>query len=323
MTSVKPKYDVSIVIVNYNTCELLEACLTSLLTSLVNVHFEIWVVDNASSDGSADMVENRFPLVHCIRNSVNLGFARANNKAMCQVAGRYVVLLNSDTIMIPMALETIVSFMDKHQGVGICGGQLLNQDGSLQNSIASIPSLATELLNKSLLRRFFPNKYLGKELHIEHPLEVESIIGACMVVSRAAIEDVGLLDERYFFFFEETDWCLSMRKAGWKVFFHPHAKIFHLQGGSAKKVPIPVRIEYWKSRYLFFHKHLPASRFMLLRMGLIIRLLLSLVTQTVAAPFSVSIHSRLNLNWSLLRWHLHGCPDSWGIANGIVEEESR
>lgn len=323
MTSVSPAYDASIVIVNYNTRELLAVCLESLFSVVSGISFEVWVVDNDSSDGSADMVENSFPQVHCIRNSANLGFARANNQAMRQVAGRYLVLLNSDTIVLPLALETIISFMDKQYDVGVCGGQLLNRDGSRQNSIANIPTLATELLNKSLLRRLFPDRYPGKERCFEAPLEVESIIGACMVVSRAAIEDVGMLDERYFFFFEETDWCLSMKQAGWKVFFHPDAKIVHVQGASAKKIHIPARIEYWKSRYLFFEKHLSAFYFLFLKVGLLVRLLLSLVGQIVAAPFSAGIRSRLKLNMTLLSWHLRGCPDSWGIASGIVGEKDR
>lgn len=321
MTFKTPAYDASIVIISYNTRALLENCLVSLFSSVTGLSFEVWVVDNASSDGSADMVENRFPLVRCIRNNTNLGFARANNQAISQTTGRYIVLLNSDTIMMPLTLETIVSFMDKHQDIGICGGQLLNQDGSLQNSIANIPSLATELLNKSFLRRMFPDKYPGKELKIEVPSEVESIVGACMVVSHKAIEDVGMLDERYFFFFEETDWCLSMKKAGWRIFFHPHAKIVHLQGASAKKIHIPARIEYWKSRYLFFKKHSPALRFLWLRVGLVIRLLLSLLLQTVAAPFADGVRSRLIVNATLLRWHLQGCPGSWGISGGADSGE--
>lgn len=312
-------YDVSIVIVSYNTRTLLASCLESLYATINGVSYEIWVVDNASSDGSPEMVEDRFPAVHCIRNSFNLGFARANNLALRQVQGRYVVLLNSDTLMTASALETITEFMDQHSDVAICGGQLLNQDGSLQNSIANIPTLATELLNKSLLRRLFPQQYPGKELRIETPLEVESVIGACMVVSKKAIEQVGMLDERYFFFFEETDWCLSMKNAGWRVFFHPEARIFHLQGASAKKIHIPARIEYWKSRYLFFQKKVSLPTLLLLKTGLLIRLLLSLFLQAVAAPFNGRMRSRLALNWTILCWHLSGCPPSWGISSPATD----
>ncbi len=314
-------YVVSIVIVSYNTRELLEACLTSVFTSVAGISFEVWVVDNASSDGSADMVEKRFPLVHCIRNDANLGFARANNSAIRQAQGRYVVLLNSDTVMTPSALETITAYMDAHPDVAVCGGQLLNQDGTLQNSIANIPTLATELLNKSVLRRLFPRRYPGKEWQVEVPIEVESIIGACMVVSSEAIAQVGMLDERYFFFFEETDWCLAMRQAGWKVCFHPQTRIFHLQGASAKKVFIPARIEYWKSRYHFFRKHRVRTVLRVLKTGLLVRLVLSGIIQAVAAPFSSGARNRLMLNVAILRWHLYGCPASWGLSerSGIAE----
>jgi hypothetical protein len=323
MISVPQAYDASIVIVNYNTRELLVACLESLFSVVSGISFEVWVVDNDSSDGSADMVENSFPQVHCIRNNANLGFARANNQAISQASGRYVVLLNSDTLMMPMSLETIVTFMDEHQDIGVCGGQLLNRDGTLQNSIANTPTLATELLNKSLLRRLFPKNYPGKERQIEVPIEVESVIGACMVVSRKAIKEVGALDERYFFFFEETDWCLSMKKAGWQVWFHPQARIVHLQGASANKIHIPARIEYWRSRYLFFRKHRSLVAFRFLQGGLMIRLLLSLAAQAVVVMFSADARSRFILNVTLFRWHLYGCPPSWGICGSVVGEESR
>lgn len=307
-------YDVSIVVVNYNTRELLASCLESLYATIAGISFEVWVVDNASSDGSIEMVGERFPAVKCIRNDANLGFARANNRAISQSTGRYIVLLNSDTVMTPSALTTITTFMDVHPDVAVCGGQLLNRDGTLQNSIANIPTLATELLNKSLLRRLFPRRYPGKELQVTTPIEVESIIGACMVVSRKAIEQVGMLDERYFFFLEETDWCLSMRKAGWKVCFHPEARIFHLQGASAKKVFVPARIEYWKSRYLFFRKHRTRTVLRVLKTGLLVRLVLSGIMQAVAAPFSSGARNRLMLNMTILGWHLQGCPASWGIS---------
>ena len=191
---------VSIVIVNYNTRDLLIDCLDSIYENLGGVAFDVWVVDNGSTDESPDAVRERYPQVILIENSYNLGFARANNQALRAVEGRYVVLLNSDTRLTPGAIETMVRFMDESPSVGVCGPQLLNEDGSLQNSIATIPTLATELLNKAILRRLFPDRYPGKEHRIDEPMEVESIVGACMVVRKETIDDVGLLDEDFFFF---------------------------------------------------------------------------------------------------------------------------
>ncbi|HEY6872638.1 MAG TPA: glycosyltransferase family 2 protein [Geobacteraceae bacterium] len=311
--------DLSIVIVNRNTRELLLACIGSVYATVPPLSFEIWVVDNASSDGSVEAVRHAFPAVRCIENDRNLGFARANNLAIRQAHGRYVVLLNTDTVLTVSALATIFGFMERNRDVAICGGQLLNGDGSLQNSIASVPTLATEILNKSLLRLMFPERYPGKESRFDQPVEVESIIGACMVVAKEAIDGVGPLDESYFFFFEETDWCLSMKREGWRVFFHPQARIYHLQGQTARKNIVAARIEYWKSRYLFFRKHYPAAHLVFLGAGLVARLCMSLALQLVASPFSRSARTRLRVNAMLLFWHLLGCPAGWGLEKGAAQ----
>lgn len=305
--------DLSVVIVNRNTKDLLLDCIDSINATVPPCTFEIWLVDNASSDGSIEAVKRSFPEVKCIENNKNLGFAKANNLAIRQANGRYVVLLNTDTVLTQSALRILIEFMDSNKDVAICGGQLLNGDGSLQNSIANIPTLATELLNKSLLRRLFPVRYPGKENLFERPTEVESVIGACMVVSKDAIDRVGLLDETYFFFLEETDWCLSMRKKGWRIFFHPSARIFHLQGQTAKKNNIAARIEYWRSRYSFFRKHYSVMENIILMAGLLIKLLFSVILQFILACVSVKARARLKVNASLLCWHLFGCPSKWGL----------
>lgn len=309
--------NVSFIIVNRNTRALLLSCIASIYETLPPFSFEIWVVDNGSTDGSPDAVSQRFPKVHCIVNAENLGFAKANNQALHQTSGDYVVLLNSDTVLTPSAITTITDFMGLHNDVAVCGGQLLNEDGSLQNSIANFPTLATELLNKSLLRRLYPDRYLGKERHFEGPAEVETIIGACMVVSRKAIESVGTLDEAYFFFFEETDWCLRMKRNGWQIMFVPEAKIYHLQGQTAKKCSSAARIEYWKSRYVYFRKHYPGLGIGILRVGLMVKLIMSLLLQLFGAFFSCKVRDRLRLNARLLAWHLAGCPSDWGLTGTV------
>lgn len=309
--------DISIIIVNWNTKDLLLNCLGSAYETIKTFSFEIFVVDNGSVDGSVKAVKERFPDLIIIENRQNHGFAKANNQALKVMKGRYALLLNSDTVLTEGAIALMVDFMEKNKDVGICGGQLLNTDGSRQNSIANAPSLLTELLNKSILRRLFPEKYPGKEHIFETPIEVESIVGACMVVRKDAIDDTNLLDESFFFFLEETDWCIRMKERGWKVFHHPTANIFHLQGQSAGKVNVRARIEYWISRYLFFKKHYGAWTLITLRTGLLIKLLINillLLMQNMIFLFSSKkTKDRLALNIRLLLWHLMGTPLHWGL----------
>jgi GT2 family glycosyltransferase len=309
----------SIVIVNWNTRGMLLKCLESVYETIKGRNFDTWVVDNGSTDGSPGAVRERFSRVRLIENSENLGFARANNQALELIQSPYVVLLNSDIVLTPSALETIIDFMDRKKDTGICGPQLLNEDGTKQNSIASIPTLATELLNKSLLRRLFPEKYPGKELDIKEPMEVESIVGACMVVRKKAIESVGLLDEDFFFFLEETDWCKRMRDKGWKILHHPGSRVYHVQGGSARLTNVRARVEYWRSRYTFFRKHRGLAARLLLAAGLSVRLLANFVAAllygAVTLFTSARALERLRLYSTLMAWHLSGRPASWGLRD--------
>lgn len=315
--------DISVIIVNWNTRDLLLKCIESVYNTIKTLTFEIFVVDNGSSDGSVEAAREYFSELVIIENKENLGFAKANNQALKMIQGQYAVLLNTDTVLTQGAIETMIAFMEHNKDIGVCGGQLLNIDSSRQNSIANAPSLLTELLNKSILRRLFPEKYPGKEHIFETPIEVESIVGACMVVRKDAIDDTNLLDESFFFFLEETDWCLRMKEKGWKVFHHPTANIFHLQGQSAGKVNVRARIEYWISRYLFFKKHYGAGTLITLRAGLLIKLLINillLLMQNMIFLFSSKkAKDRLALNIRLLLWHLMGTPLHWGLREFKTE----
>lgn len=318
--------DLSFIIVNWNTRELLPDCIGSISSTVRGLTFEIWVVDNGSTDGSAEAVRNRFPEVKIIENRENLGFAKASNQALRLMSGRFAVLLNSDARLTPGAVATIHRFMEENPQVGICGGQLLNEDGTRQNSIANIPNLATELLNKSILRMLFPLRYPGKERQHREPIEVESVIGACMVVRKEAIDDVGLMDESYFLFLEETDWCQAMRRRGWKVCHHPGARIVHLQGRSARKVNVRSRVEYWRSRYLFFRKNRGAVVFAVLLCGLVLKILTNLgaafVLSTVTLFQNKRSVERLRLYGRLLMWHLSGLPEGYGLRGQWRENTS-
>lgn len=309
--------DLSFIIVNWNTKDLLKPCIKSIYQTVRDHAFEVWVVDNGSVDGSVEMLRQTFPEVNIIENRKNTGFAHANNQALRNISGRYAILLNSDTELTKGAIETLVRFMDKKKEVGICGGQLLNADGSRQNSIANIPGMATELLNKSLLRLFFPKTYPGKEQRFSAPVEVDSVIGACMAVRKEAIDAVGFLDESYFFFLEETDWCVSMKKNGWKVFHHPNALIYHHQGRSAGRTRVAARVEYWRSRYIFLNKHYGPLYVSILRTGLFIKLSLNVILtfflSAVTLFINRSFREKLWIYGNILLWHIRGLPSGYGL----------
>jgi hypothetical protein len=280
---------------------------------------EVFVVDNGSMDGSGEAVKEGFSKINLIQNEKNLGFAKANNQALSLSKGKYLLLLNPDTQVKEGAVEKLFSFMEGHAEVGMTGVQLLNSDGSKQNSIANFPSLATELLNKSLLRLLFPEKFPGKERNYYKPVEVDSVIGACMMVRRDAVDQVGLLDEDYFLFLEETDWCYRMKRAGWKIYHVPQAEVYHFQGKSAEAVKKEARVEFYRSRYHFFKKNRGHLQWFLLLIGLMVRLGVQLVSITAACLFTFfnikKWKQKLSVFAYLMGWHLRLCPERMGLKS--------
>ena len=313
--------DLSILIVNWNTRDYLLHCLESVFQAAGRSSWEVIVVDNGSRDRSGEEVKKRFPRIRLIENERNLGFARAMNQGLQQSSGRYALLLNPDTRVKEGAIERLLSFMDGHPEAGVAGIQLLNSDGSKQNSIANFPSLATELLNKSFLRWMFPKRFPGKGRNYSEPIEVDSVIGACMIVRREAIERVGLLDEDYFLFLEETDWCYRMKEAGWKVYHLPQAGFYHFQGKSAETEKKKAKVEYYRSRYHFFKKHRGRLEWFILLIGLVLRLAIELIFATLICLFTFfSINKwrrKLSIFVYLFWWHMRLCPEGMGLRNGM------
>ncbi|HSF62981.1 MAG TPA: glycosyltransferase family 2 protein [Paracoccaceae bacterium] len=223
--------DLSIVIVNWNTRDLLRDCLASVYAGLGNLQAEVWVVDNGSTDGSPAMLAEAFPMVRLISNPDNRGFAAANNQALSRAGGRYVLLLNTDTLVHGSVLPDAVAWMDDHPGAAVLGPRILNADGTLQSSATAFPSLyrlARQTLG--LHKQEAPNR--GQiRLH-----RAEVISGCAMVVRRRAMAQVGLLDEAFFFYGEETDWCRRFARAGWDVVFAPVGEITHFGGGSVRRL---------------------------------------------------------------------------------------
>ncbi len=255
----------SIVIVNWNTSDLLNRCLASLLRCPQRCSFEVIVVDNASSDGSSEMVMREFPMVRLIQNTTNLGFARANNQGIQASQGRYVLLLNSDTVVPEGTLASLASFMDQHPDAGACGPRLLRPDGTPQPyAFGGDPTLGY------LLARGLKQLLLHRYLHdwaTDTVQKVDWVSGACLLVRRQAIEQVGLLDENIFMYFEDNDWCLRMRKAGWKVYYNPRVEVIHIGGQSLAKNPSAQR-SYYRSLEYFYAKHYGLLAGWLLRVAL-------------------------------------------------------
>lgn len=311
--------NLSIIIVSWNTRDYLVRSLESVFESPGRESWEVIVVDNGSEDGSGEAVKEQFPSARLIANRSNLGFAKATNQGMAQASGKYFLLLNPDTRVKPGAIERLVAFMEGHPDAGVSGGQLLNEDGSKQNSIANFPSLATELLNKSLLRRLFPGRFPGKGVAYSAPIEVDSVIGACMAVRAEAFRQVGRLDEDYFLFFEETDWCYRMKNAGWKVFHVPQAEIVHFQGKGAGTRKKESRVEYYRSRYQFFRKNRGQTQQVLLTLGVLVKLcveVLSVGTGCLLTLFLVrKWRRRFSVYAYLMAWHLRLCPEGMGLKS--------
>jgi len=303
--------DLSIIIVNWNTRDLLRRCLASVEATVRGLSWEAIVVDNASSDGSAAMVRQEFLAVRLIENSQNRGFGAANNQALRLMAGRYALLLNSDAVLTTGAVRELFDFMERTPAAAMAGGQLLNADGSRQNSVAAFPSPLTLLTNASLLEFLFPQRFPGKRHDYPGPIEVDSVIGACMVVRKAAIDTVGLFDERYFFFFEETDWALQMRAAGWKIYHVPTARIYHLQGQSIGG-RLRSRIAFYRSRYQYFRKWESPARYRLIGAVIVLRLGVNWLLTGLGVLTTLGLQRGLRERWALygrlLLWHLRGCP---------------
>ncbi len=258
--------DVSIVIVSYNTRELLADCLGSIAQDGGQLALETFVVDNASADGSADMVAERFPWVRLIRNEGNSGFAAANNQAIRESRGRYVLLLNPDTLVRPGGISRTVDFMDRHPQAGIATCKVLNPDLSFQTCYAPFPGLwntvtgggSLRVAFASLLRsrRFLATQGLeAGEIDHEHPVD-GWVMGAFMMIRRQVVEQVGLLDEQLFMYGEEPDYCYRAHQAGWAMWYVPSGSIIHLGGQSTRREDAARRVN-WQltTRFYLFGKH--------------------------------------------------------------------
>lgn len=253
--------DLSIIIVNFNTRDFLRDCLTSIFSQKAKMDFEVWVVDNASQDQSVQMVEKEFPKVKLIKNKENLGFAKGNNSALQKSRGKYLFLLNTDTVVKEGSIAKIVDFMGKNPQAGALGLKIFNPDGSPQPSVGIFYNLFSAFL------MLFGGESLGfLRTSPSEIKEVDWVAGAALVVRREILNKTGLLDENLFMYMEEVEWCYRIKKAGLKIFFYPGAQVIHYERASSSKSAAILGI--YKGLIYFYQKHepkwkLPILKFML------------------------------------------------------------
>lgn len=264
--------DLSIIIVNWNVRDLLERCLASILRDAhprrpgiwqlpsSGYQFEVLVVDSASSDGSPDMVRALYPDVRLYASEANLGYTGGNNLGMRESRGRYLLLLNPDTEIVGDAIDRMVSCLENQPQVGVLGPQLRYADGSVQPSRRRLPTLRTALVDSTFLEKWFPNhpelrRYKLLDCSPDEECSVDWLVGACLLVRREAVDEVGYLDEGYFMYSEELDWQKRMRDAGWKATYLPAAQVVHYGGRSSEQAGAATHIRFSRSRVRYFRKH--------------------------------------------------------------------
>ncbi|NEW07098.1 glycosyltransferase family 2 protein [Paenibacillus sp. SYP-B3998] len=253
--------DLSIIIVNYNTRELTLKCIHSVLASTPSYSYEIILIDNASSDGTIQAVEEQFPQVTCIANKENVGFSKANNQGIKIAKGRYVLLLNSDTVVQTDTLDIMLRFMDAHPTVGASGCKIVLPDGSLDKACKrGFPTPSASFYYAFGFSKLFPNnprfnQYQLGYLDADQEYPIDSLVGAFMLVRREAIDQVGMLDEEFFMYGEDIDWCYRIKQAGWVNYYYPRTQIIHYKGASSRKKPYKIIYEFHRAMILFHKKH--------------------------------------------------------------------
>jgi N-acetylglucosaminyl-diphospho-decaprenol L-rhamnosyltransferase len=248
--------DLSIVIVGWNTKVLLKQCLDSVYANPPQCNFDVWVVDNSSSDDSVSMVKSCFPGIHLIENRKNVGFAAANNQALQQCQGTYILLLNPDTIVKQNVFDRLLSYMKDNPQVGGTGPRLLNGDGSFQLSCYPFPSVSREFWRLFYLDKIIPyGIYDSQKWNQNTPRDVDSIQGACLLVRKEALSQVGTFDESFFLYSEEIDLCYRIKKGGWQLAWIPDVEVIHFGGQSSKQVATQSFLNLYRGKVKFFRKH--------------------------------------------------------------------
>ena len=268
--------DLSIIIVNWNTKKLLQDCLTSIYKDTKKFNIEIFVIDNGSTDGSINLINEKFPQVILIENKVNLGFAKANNVGITKSKGKYVCLVNSDIVVKSGCFSNLYNYMEEFLDIGIIGPQLLNSDFTIQASCKKLPTLWNNITRTFFLHRLFPQSSLfGTEemtyFNHESMIKVEALAGAFLMVRKEALNQVGALDEDFFIYSEDIDWSKRFCDHNWDVVFNPMAQAIHRDGGSSKRAPVRFYLEMIKAKLHYWRKHRGLSSRILIHVIMLIQ----------------------------------------------------
>ncbi len=269
--------DLSIIILNYNTKQLLDNCLASIKKSKTSFQLETIVADNGSTDGSLEMLMQKYPDLILVDNGSNLGFAKGNNQAIKIARGRFILLLNSDTTVEENTFDKTIKYLNAHPEVGAMGGKVLLPDGTLDKACRrKFPNPANSFLRLFGLKKFSNYNIAGS---IDEEMEVDAVMGAFMVVPKTVIDKVGTLDEEYFMYGEDLDWCWRIKQAGYKVIYNPKAQITHYKYGSSQNIPFKI-IQYSHDAMKIFYKKVYAQKH--------------------SALFNIFVYAGINLRMSLV-----------------------
>ena len=322
--------EITLAFLNYNTADDLLKALASVEEAIVGVSARIVVIDNGSTDDSVAEIKAFGKEIEIIALPNNAGFAAAFNRIFSYVITPYYLLLNSDIILKTGCVKKMVDEFKAFPNAGLAGVALERENGSLQSSYGVYPNLASELINRTLWQKLKQKTDIstssmtgGLRTDISTSsmtgaaFHVDCVVGAVMLVSRETVDTIGGMDERFFFFLEETDWCKRINESGLKVIHLPEIKVVHLQGKTANKAPVRARIEFHKSRLLFFEKHYGKSVAIILRLGTVFRLIINFVAQLFMTIFTIGLIKKTRLRTilyaGLIGWYFTGCPAEKGL----------
>jgi GT2 family glycosyltransferase len=279
----KDQIDLSIIIVSWNVRDLLAECLRSIDAGRGDLDLEVIVVDSGSSDDTPAMIAEDFPWVNLLARTDNVGFPKGNNIGLSTARGRLLLLLNPDTEVSGDALPLMAELMDSNQEVGIVGGQLLNPDGSVQSSRRRFPTLGSAIFEGTWFQPLAPrksmNRYYMADMSDDEAEDVDWLVGACLMTRREVLEDIGLLDEAYFMYSEELDWCRRIKEAGWRVIYLPRAKIVHHVGKSSEQAETERHINFQRAKLRYFRKFHGRFETAILRIVLLLNYFFQLILE--------------------------------------------
>lgn len=275
--------ELSVIIVSWNVRDLLRQCLSSIALNKDNLQLEVIVVDSASSDDTVAMVAREFPDVHILAQSENVGFPRGNNIGMRAASGRYLLLLNPDTRVLAGALVKLVSFINGKPEIGVVGPRLRYPDGTIQSSRRRFPTMFTAFFESTWLESYAPRPVLRSYRVLDVPegetVEVDWVMGAALLVRSEVIETVGLMDESYFMYSEELDWCRRIKEAGWRIVYYPEAEVVHYEGKSSEQAVTSRHINFQRAKLRYFRKFHGPYASALLRLYLLLSYAIQLLLE--------------------------------------------